>query len=292
MFEQMISKIDPGSKLLRAWDLKGGISAQVTALEILLANGEKRKIIVRQHGEMDLKQNPRIAVDEFKLLNLLHSAGLPVPAPYYVDPSCELISKPYIVIEFIEGNIVSSPSNKFELISQLATHLANIHRVDIANFDFSFLPIQQAIHNRIPKEISESLYLDRIRNELEKAWPLNKNNDVLLHGDFWPGNILWKEGQLTAIIDWEDAAIGDPLSDLSNSRLEILWAFGQEAMNDFTQDYQREMISIDFANLPYWDLYAAVRPALNISKWGLDKSTEKMMKEKLKWFITQALKRL
>jgi len=33
-FEQLVQKIDPQSKLLRAWELKGGVSAQVTALEI------------------------------------------------------------------------------------------------------------------------------------------------------------------------------------------------------------------------------------------------------------------
>ena len=32
-FAQVLQKIDPQSKLLRAWALKGGVSAQVTALE-------------------------------------------------------------------------------------------------------------------------------------------------------------------------------------------------------------------------------------------------------------------
>ncbi len=32
-FEQVVQKLDPQSKLLRTWELKGGVSAQVTALE-------------------------------------------------------------------------------------------------------------------------------------------------------------------------------------------------------------------------------------------------------------------
>ncbi len=32
-FEQVVQKMDPQSKLLRTWELKGGVSAQVTALE-------------------------------------------------------------------------------------------------------------------------------------------------------------------------------------------------------------------------------------------------------------------
>ncbi|MGT5522875.1 phosphotransferase family protein, partial [Escherichia coli] len=90
----------------------------------------------------------------------------------------------------------------------------------------------------------------------EAAWPFyQQNKSVLLHGDFWPGNVLWKDGQLVAVIDWEDAQIGDPLADLGNSRLEILWASGSEAMHSFTRHYQA-MTDIDFSNLPYWDLFA------------------------------------
>jgi hypothetical protein len=33
-FEQLVQKIVPHSKLLRTWQLKGGISAEMTALEI------------------------------------------------------------------------------------------------------------------------------------------------------------------------------------------------------------------------------------------------------------------
>ncbi|MBE0338234.1 hypothetical protein [Paenibacillus sp. 23TSA30-6] len=52
-----------------------------------------------------------------------------------------------------------------------------------------------------------------------------------------------------------------PLADLANGRLEMLWAFGIDAMNDFTREYKTVMPAVDFTNLPYWDFYAALRPA-------------------------------
>ena len=70
-FEQLVQKIDPQSKLLRTWELKGGVSAQVTALEIERPDGQTKKMIVRQHGDVDLKQNPHVAADEFKLLQMI-----------------------------------------------------------------------------------------------------------------------------------------------------------------------------------------------------------------------------
>lgn len=149
----------------------------------------------------------------------------------------------------------------------------------------------QTVRNR-PENLDESLDEGHIRDVLEAAWPLSQSNpSVLLHGDFWPGNILWKNGQLVAVIDWEDARLGDPLADVANSRLEILWAFGSEAMQSFTHQYQ-SMTCINFTNLPYWDLYAALRPAFKIAVWAADEIAEKAMREKHRWFITQAFTKL
>ena len=81
--------------------------------------------------------------------------------------------------------------------------------------------------------------------------------------------------------------MGDPLADVANSRLEILWAFGIDAMQSFT-DHYRSMTTIDFDNLPYWDLCAALWPISQIAGWGLDEITEKTMRERHRWFVAQA----
>jgi hypothetical protein len=88
---------------------------------------------------------------------------------------------------------------------------------------------------------------------------------------------------------WE--LIRDPLADVANSRLEVLWAFGIDAMHHFTHQYQA-LTTIDFSNLPYWDLCAALRRASQIAEWGLDDITEKTMREGHRWFITQAFEKL
>ena len=295
-FEQVVQKIDPHSKLLRTWELKGGVSAQVTALETLRPDGHTQKMIVRRHSEVDLTHNPQIAADEFKLLHLVHSVGVAAPKPYYLDQSGEIFSTPYLVIEYIEGKPEFAPPHVPDLLLQLATHLSRIHQVDCSNLDVSFLPQPEKIYAETlrerPTRVDESLDEGHIRDALGAVWPLpQRNTSVLLHGDFWPGNILWKDGQLVAIIDWEDAGLGDPLADVANSRLEILWAFGIEAMQHFTQQYQ-SMTPIDFTNLPYWDLCAALRRVAQIAQWGLDDTTERTMRERHRWFVTQAFEKL
>ncbi|MGG4266957.1 phosphotransferase family protein [Peribacillus simplex] len=295
--EQLIQKFNPQIKLLRTWKLHGGVSANVMGMECLKANGQTEKMVLRQYGEVDYRRNPNVAADEYKLLEILKYNGLPVPAPYYFDQSDEIISTPYVVIEFINGEMELTPSNIPNFICSFATILADIHRVNSSTFDVSFLAKQEdyykeKLENK-PLKLDDSLNEGPIRDVLESVWPLpQKNNSVILHGDFWPGNMLWKDGKIMAVIDWEDAALGDPLSDLANSRLEVLWAFGMEAMNNFTQKYTSLMPDIDLKNLPYWDLIAALRPASQLSLWGLEKSKEEEMRERHMLFVTQAFSSL
>ena len=295
-FEQVLQKLDPQSELLRAWELKGGVSAQVTALEIAQPDGQTKKTLVRQHGQADLRRNPQIAADEFKLLQLLRAEGLAVPMPYYCDQSNEIFPTPYIVVEYIEGETEFAPSSLSDFIQQFTTYLSRVHSIDCSKLDLSFLPKQEEIYTKKLRErptiLDESIDEGRIRGVLEAVWPLPQHNQsVLLHGDFWPGNILWRNGRLAAVIDWEDAALGDPLADLANSRFELLWAFGSDAMQHFTRLYQ-SMSAIDLAHLPYWDLCAALRPAFKIAEWAADENAEKIMRERHRWFITQAFEKL
>ncbi len=295
-FEQVVHKIDPQSKLLRTWELKGGISVRVTVLEIERPDGHTQKMVVRQHGDVDLKHNPNIAADEFKLLQLLQSVGVAAPMPYHLDQSGDIFSTPYLVIAYIEGKTEFAPSDVPDFILQLATQLYRIHHVDCSHLDVSFLPQQEKRYaeklKERPTNVDESVDEGHIRDVLESVWPLpQRNPSVLLHGDFWPGNIIWKDGQFVAIIDWEDAALGDPLADVANCRRETLWAFGIDGMASFTHQYQA-LTTIDFTHLPYWDLCAALRTASQISEWGLDDITKKTMREGHKWFITQAFEKL
>jgi aminoglycoside phosphotransferase (APT) family kinase protein len=82
----------------------------------------------------------------------------------------------------------------------------------------------------------------------------------VLHGDFWPGNILWRGDELVAVIDWEDAAVGDPLSDIACCRVELACAYGEAAMEAFTRHYLRARDgAVAPERLALWELYAKAR---------------------------------
>jgi aminoglycoside phosphotransferase (APT) family kinase protein len=292
LFEALAQRIAPGSELGRTWELTGGVSAQVTAFEIERADGRTERLIVRRHGARDLRRDPHIAEHEFRLLELLRSAGVAAPAPRYLDARGEVFSVPSLVVDYVEGEREPAPADETEFVGRLATVLAEIHRVDYreASFLRERVDIGAEVPERRPDEPAEA---PRIREVIEVALPLpRRNRSVLLHGDFWPGNTLWKDGRLVAVIDWEDAAIGDPLADVANARLELLWALGIDAMEVFTRRYASISRAVDFTDLPYWDLWADLRLAGRTSEWGLDTSTERAMRAGHEAFVAQALEQL
>lgn len=271
--------------------MTGGVSAQVTALEVERPGEPPLKLIARQHGAIDRAGNPHIARDEHRLLTIACSHGLAVPKPYFVDESCELFTDPVVVIAFIEGETVFEPVERAGYLSQMAAELARIHGVP-ASAELSFLPEQGRGFGERPATLDESMSEGRIREALERARPVEPVNPAtLLHGDFWPGNILWRDGELAAVIDWEDAKTGDPLSDLGSARLEMLFALGEDAMREFTARYV-SLTSLDVGALPYWDLCAALRPCSALATWGLDPQTELRLRERHRWFVDEALRAL
>lgn len=291
-FATLVERITPGSQWLRAWPLKGGVSAEVTGLEFVRPDGQHQKAIVRQHGLRDRQRNPQIATVEFQLLHVLQQAGVAAPAPYYLDQAGEFFGIPCLVMEYVEGAPLFGPADLPAYLAQLTSHLAQVHRITNARTDLTFLPNQAKGIGPRPSNLDHTLDEGQIRDKLEALWPVAQANPtVLLHGDFWPGNLLWRDERLVAVIDWEDAVVGDPLTDLGNTRLELLWAFGAEAMSQFTTLYQVQT-TIDCTNLPYWDLCAALRPAGKLGEWGLDAATEKTMRERHHWFVTQAFAQL
>ncbi len=292
---KLAKQIDPAARLLRQWPLEGGVSATVTAIEIDRGKGQTQKYVVRQHGRRDLAANPQVASDEFILLDTLASRGLPVPRPALVDQNGEFLGSPCIVLEFIEGEHDFEPDDMVKFLEFTAEFLTELHQHRELVADLPSLSNQTPrVAARLaapPQQLDQSLSEGSIRDALKLAWPPPQSRPAMLHGDFWPGNILWHNGRLAAVIDWEDAASGDPLADLANIRLELLWAFDADIMDEFTRIYAAKS-DVVLTSLPHWDLWTALRPASKLGEWGLEPDEERDMRGKHDMFVRLALEAL
>jgi aminoglycoside phosphotransferase (APT) family kinase protein len=298
MYLTFIKAFAPNGRILSVKSLKGGLSAETILIEFETDSGEINKIVVRRPPPWVLEKNSAAALTEFNLLNQLCKLNLKVPKPIFLDQEGKFFGTPCLAVDYEEGETNFCPDNLNTTLNQMATELVKIHKITAEDLDQTIAPKSIQIFPR-KKDILYSPAEIKAINFLEKNWPLNsKNKPVLIHGDFWPGNLIWQNGELKSIIDWEASGLGDPLLDLAISRLDVLWLYGRIAMDEFTHNYQ-EISDLDISNLPYWDLWAAHRTGGKFALWasvypelGHPDVTESIMRERHEDFVHQALDKL
>ncbi len=264
--ERLAQKLFPRCKLLRTWELAGGSSAYMTALEALLPNGRTKRLVARRPGEGS-------AAREFHTLQAVHEAGIAAPAPLLLDTSGDLFAEPVMLIEFVEGEPDYAPADPARFVAQLAEQLAAIHRLRGANPNLAHLP-QQAI--RLSRQMSSRHCLPRRITRrrpptptLEATWPLprSRQNQPCCTAISGRATSCGATDGSPASSTGKTREIGHPLGDLAIARLDLLWTCGVEAMHAFTHRYQA-LTGEALHELPYWDLIAALRPAGRLVEWA------------------------
>lgn len=264
---RIVHSFRPGAIVGPLVPLKGGISSSVAAFDVI-SGGETERMVLREPGQWALNRVDRATEVEFKLLSELTRQGFPASTPYYVAPPDAPV--PLLIVAFLSGAPHFCPKDPGDYAQQMAMALARIHALPVDRF--KFMP-------RMDGEIAHQIDWDpdrtkpvadepRVRAILSEAWPFGSQNPpALLHGDFWPGNILWADEKITAPIDWEDGGIGDPLLDIAVSRQELAFAFDWELAESFTRAYAA-LTDLDWTHMPLWDLYASLRPIDQFSVWA------------------------
>jgi aminoglycoside phosphotransferase (APT) family kinase protein len=270
-FAAIATRVYPGATLEATSRLAGGVSAEVHRLDLRLTDGSTTRVVLRVHGATHSGHGAEL---EHQLLKTLYRGGLPVPEPLLVDVSGTLLTEPYLVIAFVDGALPAGPEDRH--IDVMAHWLARIH-----GFPVTDLPPLPARNDPLP-EVFDFLadgpewqpLQAHLRSLTETAY---RQAPALLHGDFWPHNLLWQNGAVAAILDWEDAALGDPLSDVACSRLELRYKLGTAGMARFTEAYARHR-PVDRQRLALWQVYVSAAAQRFMGNWGLDPALEAHMR--------------
>jgi aminoglycoside phosphotransferase (APT) family kinase protein len=104
---------------------------------------------------------------------------------------------------------------------EVARSLAVVHSVDVAAVGLAslgradgFLARQIRTWHRQLDLTPDADLAARLVDELERRKPAD-DPGRLVHGDFRLDNLLIDDGQVTAVLDWEMATVGDPATDLA-----------------------------------------------------------------------------
>ena len=263
--------------------LEGGVSSEVFLIIVESKKGEE-KIVLRTEGGQPAENSIKT---EYLLLEKLHQTKVPCAKPIHLDHSKEILDKDFMLMTYLEGTIEIPKIKNFGFLNKMVGILKNIHNVDTkilptlpCRFDptydlFEFLP-----NARINKELKAIL----------KGYDTSYlGKPVLLHGDFWQGNILWTKDEISGVLDWEYAAIGDPVSDLAVASLELKYDYGKRGVDRFLDLYSKNF-SIDQSRLSLWLIYVSASTLFFIDEWNLEKARKNLMKREAMLTIEEEIK--
>jgi aminoglycoside phosphotransferase (APT) family kinase protein len=295
--EQAVAELEPRGQLVGVVELTGGVSANVFGLEIVTSAGGRRRVVFRQHRSADFKQHGQaVTVTEYGVLAALHRKGLAVPEPYLYDDS-GAVTAPYMIIDWVDGSTELAPDDLPVALDQMAQFLVGLHSLDPSSLP---LPGREAIEDpaaAVVRSLPSTASGHHARAALRSgALQRGVNRCVLLHGDYWPGNVIWQDGRLVAVIDWEDARLGDPLADLATARVELLCRYGDDAMERFTNQYlaaHHDTIGpLRLDSLAVWELYVSAAALATMGDWGLEPAEEAQRRRRTERFFDRAARQL
>jgi aminoglycoside phosphotransferase (APT) family kinase protein len=173
------------------------------------------------------------AIDrEYRILEALSPAGFPVPAPlaYCEDPS--VIGTEFYLMDYVEGRVFrdnrlsqETPEQRMAIYLELIGQLAKLHSIDyrevgLADFERpgNFFERQVARWTKQYRsaQTDDIPAMEHLIDYLPRSLP-DEQGQALIHGDYRLENVMFapERSEITAVLDWELASIGDPLADLS-----------------------------------------------------------------------------
>lgn len=266
--DPIIEALSPGARIVETRALTGGVSAQVVAVSFVRPDGGTDQVVVRRRPSPAAWGERRSIDLEHELMTALHASGIPVPRPRGLFGDA-------LVMDFVPGS-TEPPEGAEPVMAELLARIHAQHRSFLDSLPPREDPIP-TLRQLVPEAPT-----------LELAPP---DEPTLLHGDFWPGNLLWRGGEIVAVLDWEDAAVGDPASDLASARLELEIAAGAEASAAFTDHYLRAT-DLDPRRLPVWDLYVSATALEYMDQWGLRPDVLEKRRAATRKFRDRALHRI
>ena len=261
----------PAGKVEVERRIKGGLGCTTDVLRVAEPGRAPARMILRRYDPWYALHKPRAAEIEFAVLKHLKKHGVPAPEPVWVDRQATF-ETPAMVIGFISGEVQKHPKDPMDYASQLAKMLARLHDVpraglpaDLTDYnaaEAAFLsasePPDTMKAHRLGSLLWECQRRERGRVELDTGG--------FLHGDYWPGNTLWRGQKLAAVLDFEEVGVGDPALDVAIAAVNLKLEPWPEASDHFVSVYRAET-GRALETLRFWEMKELRRPMPDIANW-------------------------
>ncbi len=287
-------------QLLSCVRLEGGAVQENWRLVVELSNGgvsHPEHYVLRTSAKTHLPDS-RPKAQEFAILHTAWKAGVLVPEPLWLCEDPSVIGADFFISREVPGRAAGqaiTALNRPEggnpaLVKALGEQLAKIHNIKSLPEELSFLlesdacPALQAVRHwrgELDRLTGSWPALEWGLRWCENHLPRAPREHCLLHGDFRTGNYMVDEsedpqGRLSAILDWEFAQWGDPMSDIGWF-CAACWRFDRQDLEAggvgtraaFYHAYEKATgQTIDPESVRFWEILAHIRWAIIACQQG------------------------
>lgn len=242
------------------------------AVERIVVRAEKPEIFLR----FDCSE----VAHEFEVVQILRDAGVPVAEPLWLETNAAALGTRFMVSRELAGANAGNQLIPRQLSDAEARNviqvLAQIHAVPLddriqrspvghwlrhARLRDNTLALVRSWREQIwVSRCTPSLAARRLSQWLIDNVPQEDAPARLLHVDYGPHNLMLDDGEVSGVLDWESARIGDPAEDLSDllarfrgsiDRSKAI-AWYREAGGDEISEYR----------LRYFDAFNNIKPVI------------------------------
>lgn len=172
-------------------------------------------------------------VREFTVMSALGPTAVPVPRTFALCTDRSVLGADFYVMEHVTGVAYRhaeqleplGPTTTAAVVDSMVDVLAALHAVDPEEVGLSSFGRPRGFVGRQVRRWGRQLDgsrsrdlpdADRLLRELtERAASHPDGAASIVHGDYRLDNLLVRDGTVRAVIDWEMATLGDPLTDLA-----------------------------------------------------------------------------
>lgn len=240
---------------------------------VYLVRTPEREFVLRKPPLGPVAPKAHDMVREFRVLKAIHPLFPEAPKVFRLCEDLSVIGSPFFLMERRQGFVLRNEAPSGQASEAFIDCLVRLHAVDVSRPEIAALGKPEGFVERQVRgwsdrwqraKTEDMAEMDRVIEYLQNELPPASGPPTIVHNDYKLDNVMLspERDRVEAVLDWEMATLGDPLSDLGLSL--CYWQSGPPGgynRDEFVLRYARQT-GRDLTHLGYHEVLGIFKLAV------------------------------